>query len=233
LLGEGSILTLTSTAIRTSPVERGKYVMIVLFGTPPPNPPPNVPPLKENSDLRTGHVAKPLSVRERMEQHRQNEPCKSCHAMMDPIGFALENFDAVGSWRTNDSGFRIDPSGKMFDGAKLDGPASLRQAIMNHSESFIGSFTENLLAYGMGRVLETYDMPAVRAIERDAAKSDNRFSAFVLGIVKSMPFQMRKAEEDQKKPVSVDVVASAKPAARSVASIKNNPEGAAKAVARH
>ena len=220
LLGEGSILTLTSTAIRTSPVERGKYVMVVLFGTPPPPPPPNVPALKENSDTRTGHVAKALSVRERMEQHRANEPCKSCHAMMDPIGFSLENFDAVGVWRDKDSGFEIDPTGKMFDGSKLTGPASLRAAIMKHSESFIGNFTENLLAYGMGRVLETYDMPAVREIEREAARNDNRFSAYVLGIVKSLPFQMRRAEED-KKPVSVDV-----------ASIRR-PAGAAKAVARH
>jgi hypothetical protein len=120
----------------------------------------------------------------------------------------------------------------MFDGSKLDGPASLRQAIMSHSESFIGSFTENLLAYGMGRVLETYDMPAVRQIEREAAKNDNRFSAFVIAIVKSMPFQMRKAEEEQKKSVT-DVVASAKPPARPALAAKNIPEAPAKAVARH
>jgi hypothetical protein len=115
--------------------------------------------------------------------------------MMDPIGFALENFDAVGVWRTNDGDTKIDSSGKMFDGAKLDGPVSLRQAILNHSDSYLSTFTENLLAYGMGRVLETYDMPVVRAIRREAARNDNRFSSFVLGIVKSAPFQMRRAEE--------------------------------------
>ena len=140
-------------------------------------------------------MAKPLSVRERMEEHRKNPNCAGCHKLMDPIGFALENFDAVGVWRTNDSGFRSIPSGKMFDGAKLDGPASLRQAILNHSDAFLGTFTENLLAYGLGRVLDYYDMPVVRAIERDAAQNDNRFSSFVLGVVKSAPFQMRRAEE--------------------------------------
>ncbi|MBZ5625847.1 MAG: DUF1592 domain-containing protein [Acidobacteriia bacterium] len=198
VLGQGSILTLTSTANRTSPVARGKYVMEVLLGTPPPNPPPNVPALKENSDARTGQVlSKPLSVRERMEEHRSNPACAACHKMMDPIGFALENFDVVGVWRTNDSGFKIDASGRMFDGAKLDGPASLRQAILNHSDAYIRTFTENLLAYGIGRVLEPYDMPAVRAVAREAALHNNRFSSFVLGIVKSTPFQMRRAEENE------------------------------------
>jgi hypothetical protein len=179
-------------------VARGKYVMEVLLGTPPPNPPPNVPALKENSDARTGQVlSKPLSVRERMEEHRADPACAACHKMMDPIGFALENFDAVGVWRTNDGAFQIDASDKMFDGAKLDGPASLRQAILNHSDSYVGTFTENLLAYGMGRVMETYDMPVVRAIRREAARKNNRFSSFVLGIVKSAPFQMRRAEESE------------------------------------
>jgi len=195
LLGQGSILTLTSTALRTSPVQRGKYVMEVLLGTPPPPPPPNVPALPENADSRTGHVAKPLSVRERTEQHRANAVCAGCHKMMDPIGFALENFDAVGVWRTNDSGFRIDPSGEMFDGARLNGPASLRQALLNHSDVFVSNLTENLLAYGLGRVLEYYDMPAVRGVDREAARNNNRFSAFIVGIVKSTPFQMRRAEE--------------------------------------
>jgi hypothetical protein len=195
LLGHGGILTLTSTALRTSPVQRGKYVMEVLLGTPPPPPPPNVPALPENADLRTAHVAKPLSVRERLEQHRKNANCAGCHKLMDPIGFALENFDAVGLWRTNDSGFRIDPSGTMFDGQKLNGPASLRQAVLNHSDAFLGTFTENLLAYGLGRVPESYDMPVVRAIARDAERNGNRFSSFVLGIVKSAPFQMRRADE--------------------------------------
>jgi len=199
LLGQGSILTLTSTAIRTSPVQRGKYVMEVLLGTPPPPPLPNVPALPENSELRTAHTAKQLSVRERMEEHRKNPVCAACHKMMDPIGFALENFDAVGVWRTNDSGLPIDPSGQMFDGARLNGPASLRQAILNHSDSFLGTFTENLLAYGIGRVTDYRDMPVVRGIEHEAARNDNHFSSFVLGIVKSPAFQMRRAEEAEPK----------------------------------
>ncbi len=207
LLGHGSILTLTSTALRTSPVQRGKYVMEVLLGTPPPPPPPNVPALPENAESRTGHVAKPLSVRERMEEHRANPNCAGCHKLMDPIGFSLENFDAVGVWRTNDSGFRIEASGQMFDGAKLDGPASLRQALVGHFDGFLSTFTENLLAYGLGRVLESYDMPVVRSIGREAARNNNRFSSFVLGIVKSTPFQMRRAEESEPA-TTTDVVAS-------------------------
>jgi len=170
-------------------------VMEVLLGTPPPPPPAVVPALPENADLRTAHVAKPLSVRERLEQHRKDANCAGCHKLMDPIGFALENFDAIGLWRTNDSGFRIDPSGTMFDGSKLNGPVSLRQAVLGHSDSFLGTFTENLLAYGLGRVPESYDMPVVRAIAREAAQNGNRFSSFVLGIVKSAPFQMRRVEE--------------------------------------
>ncbi len=197
LLGEGGILTLTSTAIRTSPVQRGKYIMEVLLGTPPPPPPPNVPALPENADARTANVTKQQSVRDRMQEHRANPACASCHKLMDPIGFALENFDAVGLWRTVDSGMPIDPSGQMFDGAKLEGPVTLRQAIVKHADAFIGTFTENLLAYGMGRVLEYYDMPAVRAIDRAAAQRNNHFSAFVLGVVKSREFQMRRAEDSQ------------------------------------
>ena len=192
LLGQASILTLTSISNRTSPVQRGKYVMEVILGTPPPPPPPNVPPLKENSPSGD---AKVLSVRERMEQHRQNEPCASCHKMMDPIGFALENFDAVGAWRNNDSGFPIDAAGQMFDGSKLDGPGGLRRAILNHSDAFIGTFTESLLAYGLGRVIDYRDMPVVRSIEHQAAAKNNRFSAFVMGIVDSTPFRMDRAEE--------------------------------------
>ena len=192
LLGQGSILMLTSTATRTSPVQRGKYVMEVLLGTAPPPPPPNVPALKEAADL-----GKAQSVRERTEEHRKNPACSGCHQLMDPIGFALENFDAVGVWRTMDSGFRIDPSGQLLDGTKLDGPASLRQALLNRSDAFIGTFIENLLAYGLGRVLDYYDMPAVRAIGREAKASGNHFSSFILGVVKSVPFQMRRAEETE------------------------------------
>jgi hypothetical protein len=145
-------------------------------------------------------TAKPMSVRERMEEHRKNPACASCHKLMDPIGFSLENFDAVGAWRVNDSGFPVGASGKMFDGAKLDGPVSLRQAILNHSDSFLGTFTENLLAYGLGRVIDYNDMPFVRGVEREAARNNNRFSSFILGVVKSPPFQMRRAEEVESVP---------------------------------
>jgi hypothetical protein len=191
LLGQASLLTLTSVSNRTSPVARGKYVMEVLLGTPPPPPLPNAGALKEASEN-----SEPLSVRQRLEQHRANAVCASCHKMMDPIGFALENFDPLGAWRINDSGFPIDAQGKMFDGAKLDGPASLRRALLNHSDAFLGTFTENLFAYGVGRVLEITDMPAVRAIEQDAARNHNHFSSFILGIVRSPAFQMRRAEEN-------------------------------------
>jgi hypothetical protein len=190
LLGQASILTLTSISNRTSPVGRGKYVMEVLLGTPPPAPPPNVPALKDTAESNTVQT-----VRQRTEEHRSQEPCASCHKMMDPIGFSLENFDAMGAWRTKDSGMPIDAAGQLFDGTRLNGPVSLRQAILNHSDAFTGAFTESLLAYGLGRVLETYDMPAVRSIERQAANNDNRLSAYILGIVSSAPFQMRRAEE--------------------------------------
>jgi hypothetical protein len=163
--------------------------MIALLGTPPPPPPATVPPLKE-----TGENEAVQSVREKMEAHRKNEPCHSCHQLMDPIGLALENFDGIGSWRAKDGGLPVDASGRMFDGAKLDGPVSLRKAIVSHSDAFVGTFTENLLAYALGRVIDYRDMPMVRSIEREAASSNNRFSAFVLGIVRSMPFQMRRAE---------------------------------------
>jgi hypothetical protein len=191
LLGEAGILTLTSVANRTSPVQRGKWVMDVLLGTPPPAPPPNVPALKEAAEN-----TQPQSVRERLEEHRRNPACAACHKLMDPIGFALENFDAVGVSRTHDADFRVDATGQMYDGAKLDGPASLRRAILNHSDSFLRNFTENLLAFGLGRVPDYYDMPVVRSIDREAARNGNQFSSFVLGVVKSAPFQMRRAESE-------------------------------------
>jgi hypothetical protein len=192
LLGQGSILMLTSTATRTSPVQRGKWVMEVLLGTPPPPPPPNTPALKEATE-----TAKPTSVRERMEEHRKNPACAACHKLMDPIGFSLENFDAVGAWRINDSGFPVDATGRMFDGAKLDGPVSLHQAMLNHSDAFLGTFAENLLSYGLGRVIDYRDMPFVRGVQREASHSNNRFSSFILGVVKSPPFQMRRVEDPE------------------------------------
>jgi hypothetical protein len=203
VLGHASILTLTSVSNRTSPVQRGKWVMIALLGTPPPPPPPGVPPLKE-----TGENEKVQSVREKMEEHRKNEPCRSCHQLMDPIGLALENFDGIGSWRAKDGGLPVDASGRMFDGAKLDGPVSLRKAVLSHSDAFIGTFTQNLLAYALGRVVDYRDMPMVRSIEQEAARNNNRFSSFVLGIVKSMPFQMRRADGAE---TPTDSVAGASP----------------------
>lgn len=192
LLGHSGILLITSVANRTSPVLRGKYVLEVLLGTPPPPPPPNIPALKEAADL-----GKPRSVRDRLEEHRVNPNCAGCHKLMDPIGFALENFDPVGNWRVNDSGFKIDASGTLFDGIKLDGPASLRQGILNHSNAFLTNFTDNLLAYGLGRIVDYRDQPFVRAINRDAARSNNKMSTFIFGIVKSPAFQMRRAEEPE------------------------------------
>ena len=190
LLGHGSVLTLTSLANRTSPVMRGKYVMEVLIGSPPPPPPPVVPPLEEAVDNQVVR-----SVRERLENHRENPACAACHQMMDPIGLTLENFDAIGQWRENDGGFLIDPSARMYDGTELDGPISLRQAMLDHSDAFIGTFTENLLQYGVGRVLDYRDMPAIRSIAREASGNGNRFSEFVQGVVNSVPFQMRRADD--------------------------------------
>jgi cytochrome c551/c552 len=192
LLGQGSMLLVTSNANRTSPVQRGKWILENLLGTPPPLPPPNVPPLKENSGATAA-----ASVRERMEEHRGNPVCAGCHKIMDPIGLALENFDAVGQWRTVDSGFKIDATGKLVDGTPLDGPASLRKALLDRPDAFVGTMTEKLLMYGVGRETKYYDMPVVRAVMRDAARRNYRFSDLVLGIVKSAPFQMKMKEPEK------------------------------------
>ena len=200
LVGKGAVLTLTSLARRTSPVARGKYVLEVLMGAPPPNPPPEVPPFPE-----TVNNERVLSVRERIEQHRDNPVCSACHQIMDPIGLTLENFDAIGRWRVNDGGLSIDPSAQMVDGFELDGPVSLSEALVQRSSAFLGTFTENLLAYGVGRVTDYRDMPTVRSIQRAAAEEDNRFSAFVLGVVKSPPFQLRTFQEIPSTEDQVDV----------------------------
>ena len=192
LLGHASILTLTSLSNRTSPVMRGKWVMENILGVHPPPPPPNVPQFKEDA-----HGEELLSVRERLEQHWKDPGCAGCHKMMDPIGFSLENFDAVGGWRASDNGFEIDASGQLVDGTRVDGPASLRQALLRQSETYIRTFAEKLLIYALGRGVEYYDMPVIRSIAREAGQNDNRFSSFVLGIVKSTPFQMRRAEATQ------------------------------------
>ena len=187
LLGQGSVLTVTSQPNRTSPVLRGKWILENVMGTPPPAPPPNVPPLKENED-----GSKALSVRALLEKHRENPTCATCHKIMDPLGFSLDNFDAVGEWRSKEAGAPIDASGQLADGTKVDGPVALRQALMKHPEQFVRTITEKLLTYGLGRGLEYYDMPTVRSIERDAEKSDYRFSALILGVVRSTPFQMKR-----------------------------------------
>jgi hypothetical protein len=190
ILGHGSVLQLTSIADRTSPVLRGKWVMEVLLGTPPPPPPPNVPDLEETKGVQEDRV---LSVRERMEQHRANPACTSCHKVIDPLGLALENFDPSGKWRIKDSGVPVDPTGVMYDGTKISGPADLREALLNHKDAILLSFTESLMTYALGRPIEYYDMPAVRAVVRDAAKHGHRMSAFISGVVKSDAFRMAKA----------------------------------------
>jgi len=186
LLRQGSILTVTSYATRTSPVIRGKWILENILGTPPPPPLPNVPALKDNT------VSATLSVRERLAEHRANATCASCHNLMDPVGFSLENFDAIGRWRTVEDGQPIDASGGLSDGSKFTGVSGLEEALRNRPELFVGTLTEKLMTFALGRGIETYDAPAVRKIVRDAAREDRRFSSIVMGIVKSAPFQMIK-----------------------------------------
>ena len=192
ILGHGSILTSTSLGNRTSPVLRGKWVMEVLLGSPPPPPPANVPDLDETSSV-SGE--RRLSVREQMEEHRSNPACSSCHRVIDPLGLALENYDVTGAWRIKDRGIPIDPSGDLYDGTPLNGPADLRKALLNRSRTFLTSFTENLMAYALGRRIEYYDQPTVREVMRNAAQQDNRMSAFILGIINSAPFQMSQTDD--------------------------------------
>ena len=193
LLGQGSILALTSVADRTSPVLRGKWIMEVLLASPPPAPPPNVPTLDETkAESGDGGL---LTTRQRMEQHRANPQCNSCHRVIDPLGLALENFDVTGRWRLRDNGNLVDPVGDLYDGTKMTGPNGLRTALLKHQDMFFTSFTESLLTYSLGRRVEYFDMPAIRKIIRDAAKDNNRFSAYVLGVVNSRAFQMARAED--------------------------------------
>jgi hypothetical protein len=190
LLGQGSILTVTSYGNRTSPVLRAKWVLENLLGTPPPPPPGNVPPFPDER----GANGEPRSVRERLSQHRKNPVCASCHAPMDPLGFALENFDAVGKWRNVDANAPVDSSGVLVDGTGFTGPAELRQVLLNRREQVVHTAAEKLLTYALGRGLEYYDAPAVRRIVREAAPSDYRWSSIILGVIKSPPFQMRRSE---------------------------------------
>ena len=190
LLGKGSLLTVTSYAHRTSPVVRGKWLLENILGTPPPPPPPDVPALSENDD--SGEP--PRSVRERLEVHRANPVCASCHRVMDPLGFALENFDAIGRWRTtSEAGTPVDAAGELADGTPVDGPGSLSAALLKRPENFVTTVTEKLLTYGLGRGVEYFDAPAVRRIVREAADDDYRWSALIAGIARSVPFQMRRS----------------------------------------
>jgi len=202
ILGQGSVLLLTSVANWTSPVSRGKWVMEVLLGSPPPPPPPNVPDFDSTKAAVGGKL---LSVRERMEQHRANPFCASCHRTIDPIGLTLENFDTTGQWRIKDNGSYVDANGELYDGTKMEGPAGLRKALLAHSELVLRNFTENLMKYALGRRVEYFDQPTIRDIVRKANTNQNRFSSFVLGVVNSPAFQMSRVEST----TTVDNVPSA------------------------
>ncbi|MEE8128693.1 MAG: DUF1588 domain-containing protein, partial [Vicinamibacterales bacterium] len=196
LLGHGSVLLVTSHPNRTSPVVRGKWILENLLGSPPPPPPPDIPALSENDE-----GGEPTTVRERMEQHRANPTCAACHAKMDPLGFALENFDAIGRWRSVDreADAPIDPSGTMPNGTPFTTPAEFRAALLTEPwrSAFVSTVTERLLTYAIGRGLEYYDASAVREIMREAESSDFRWSSIVGGIVKSIPFQMRRMQDTE------------------------------------
>jgi len=193
LLGQGSIHVLTSVPDRTSPVLRGKWIMEVFLGTPPPPPPPNVPTLDETKAVTASGA--PLSTRQRMEEHRKNPACASCHRVIDPLGLTLENFDVIGKWRIKDNDVAVDANGELYDGTKMSGPDGLRQALLAHSVSLLRNFSENLMKYAVGRRIEYFDQPAIRGIVRTAAGNDNRFSSFVLGVATSAAFQMSRAED--------------------------------------
>jgi hypothetical protein len=204
LLGQGSILSMTSVATRTSPVFRGKYVLSTFLNTPPPPPPPNVPSLDEsNKDSKV-----PKTVRAQLELHRKNQPCMGCHRVIDPAGFALENFDSVGVWRDKGpDGAPLDVAGTLADGSQVNGPVALREAILSRPDAFVTVVTEKMLTYALGRGLEPGDMPVVRRIVKKAAQNDYRLSSIVLGIVESAPFQMRtKLEPAENASVPADII---------------------------
>ncbi len=191
LLAHASILTLTSHATRTSAVDRGKWVMEVFLHSPPPPPPPGVPDLEATPAATEGKL---LTVRERMEQHRTNPTCNSCHRMMDPIGLALENYDVTGRWRVRDNGRPVDPRSELWDGTPVASPADLREALLKRRESLLRTFTRNLMAYGLGRRVEWYDMATVRSIVRNGAADNDRFASYVMGVVNSPAFRMQRLE---------------------------------------
>jgi hypothetical protein len=186
LLGQASVLTTTSYANRTSVVLRGKWVLSILLGAPPPDPPPNVPTLPANNP------AKPTTLRERMQQHRAIPTCAACHMKMDPLGFALEQYDGIGRWRENDEGAPIDAT-ITLDGREVNSPKAFRDALLARSDEVVHTVTEKLLTYALGRGVEYYDQPSVRELVREVRKDDDRWSSLILGIVRSRPFQMRGA----------------------------------------
>ena len=190
ILGQGSLLTVTSYANRTSPVLRGKWILTNILGTPPPPPPANVPDLPDR-----GEDGQPATVRDRMIRHREDPVCAACHASMDPLGLALENYDAIGRWRnTGQANLAIDASGQLPNGTEFYGPQGLRTLLLESGEQFTGTVTEKLLAYAIGRGPEYYDRPTVRAITRAAAFENYRWSSIIVGIVQSTPFRMRRSE---------------------------------------
>jgi len=192
LLGKGSVLTVTSHAERTSPVERGKWILENILNLPVPPPPP-LPGAGVFAEPAPGEA--PKTMRAQMEVHRANPVCATCHKVMDPIGLSLENFDVVGAWRTEDVGSPIDASGQLVDGSKVDGVVTLRKAILAHPDVFVRTMTEKMLIYALGRGLDARDMPSVRAIMREASARDDRFSSLVLAVVHSTPFAMRVAQQ--------------------------------------
>jgi hypothetical protein len=208
LLGKGSLLAVSSQPIRTSPVIRGYWVLQNLIGVPPPPPPPDVPELEVKEVDAAGNTAQP-SMREQMESHRDNPACSGCHMLMDPIGFALESFDAIGRWRTMDGTTPIDPSAVMYDGTQIEGAADLRGFLLKYSDQFVRTAAEKLLTYAIGRGVEYYDMPVVRAIANDAAEDEYRFGALIAAVVHSEPFRMNTKAG----PPSSETVAAAATAA--------------------
>jgi len=207
LLGKGAFLTTTSKPERTSPVTRGKWIMTNILGMSPPDPPPDVPPLKPKVGDAAGNTKEP-TMRQKMLEHRVRADCVSCHSLMDPIGFSLENFDGIGSWRTRDEDTPVDASAQVFDGTKIDGPLGLRDWLVGYRTQFTEVVSEKLLTYALGRGVEYQDMPLVRAIARDAEKNGSRFSSLVLGVVTSKPFQMNVKARETVTPTSADAAAA-------------------------
>jgi hypothetical protein len=192
IFGEGSYLVQTSIADRTSPVLRGKWIMEVLMDMPPPPPPPNVPTLDETAAGKDGH---PLTTRERMEIHRKNPTCNTCHQYMDPIGLAMDNFDVTGKWRYRENAMLLDTRGNLYDGTPIQTPADLTTALLKRPIPLVRAFAENLMAYALGRRVEDFDQPTIRAIAKQAETNDYRFSSFVNGVVRSDAFRMKRAED--------------------------------------